>query len=1766
MAKTLGIKKSDIDSAMKKTFTNKLFTPLSEQRTTLERIVAPTEKPKKVLSIKIPRTESVPKFEIGPREVTEPLVPFEPIRDVEVRPELLAPPTKIKVPFKQRERVAPPVPGVDVTLKFLAEYPEKIGQSIVDIFNVATKGETIRKENKLYVPTFFDESLKVYSAARESGFDENTSTILGTVAGVGSAIIDFGILFDIAARGALAVTSFNPATNQALTRLGLDRSFTFEAFKENFQNAKANIIRTGDVRGAIQLIDDALTISKSLRAEGVPTGGLTKFVQDVSKNIVKPLGRPKIPKFDITPEAERRLTEVAGFKPIQPFAPRPQPSLGLSIRPIPEKPIKPPKPKAKPIPKELEKDLLKEATEFKGRTLDEFIGRVRGSATQLGESRPALRKFGIGEKSERISNLGIDPEKEVVIYRGIPEDVKREIRDGDFITLSYEQALAYTDSPKNVVSKTVKAKDLIAQYPDEFVRDVKEYGFEVAGEGELIYSDSKNPIIKITKQQLTDFYNQATKEVKPVAKPEEDITELINRKFEEARVEPEVDIEFTDEKPVSLKERVQEIEGNIWVELDTAEAGRRIGIRSDEIGVSLKFLAQRSTFPKWIPENLRKKPLVKKVADNLLKGTRPPKKAVAQTELYNTVLGQISERTGISISEVKTILRQKISLTEPKIRVSKTKLNTMINELLGRAKIPRPVPKAKVKRIVRKVTGLERPKRLVAEREALKAVLKKEKRVAKIAKISEIQRLRVREREVRNDIREIKNIEKAKAAESIKEIKANKAAQLKEYKAQLRNRQERALELLDKLPPELQGRMKQAIKETTTDIRLQNLERRVNKRLELLERAEALKEAKSLASAAKVEKITTKYQRLIKDLTAAYNFQKPTAKTISRLRALRSFLQRNPEAPVPQKYIDDLKRLERKSLRDLDVADIVDFNKTLRHLAALGKEVQKHRIIVSKTKFKTELNEALASTKNLDFKNRDLHMAMETHSFFEFTFRVADKTDGSQGYKGWHAKFVKELGGKVNVAEVNQANRMNDFWQEHLEISEKTLSIKEQKEVAAHLYFDQGGLEQANKILIDLEIKELPKLTDAQEKIKELLKKSVGEKTKDIQPLWEVTMTDKNGRPMLFEIQDNYFPFYYEEKSSDLGIYSIIQDYKVQSKIVFGSGFERKAGVDLTPRVDIYKMTQEAIAKQELFLGLQPTLLEKGTIFRTKDYRNKAGKFNTDYWTGYVDDMSRNGMSSTAVRTPIDRWLRRGRQNISRGLLDLSFTTTAIQPLAVIDAMAYMATYMPKKTVFATIGNFIQSFVRPNFARKTIEQSLALRTRKGGEEVIATFDERKMKRGKKIPNSLWSKAIQKVKSPFAALQFFDIRTAAAVQKTAVNELAKIMPMEQAKAEADFIMDLVSGSTNIAYRPRIMNKGELGRLITTFQTFVLNEWGLLIQDIVKKGIFLGGKNRSITTRLWAVLGLALLFLQGYLEDKLRNRIGNIVRGTDYESNKFLRSSLLYLPERIPVFGNFVKGLEYGRAELAPPLISVFTNIVTGIQEAIERKKIETKLIHLSRAIESFTILFLGVPGAKEAQNIIERLIREKVKTKPKRLGISLSDISGIKVGEIKVKKKEDDTKKNPFQNLIDVFKGLTIDPANVVRAVFTKEKLGKVEGKLVELQRDFGEPYLNKDGSLNPKGSAFLKKELAKELGISEWQLPKLRREHIVPVSAGGSNSPSNLQLIPAELHQSYIPVDIAVGRAVKGGRLSRKEATRLMRALKVDRTMTIDEVLEAIKQ
>lgn len=135
-----------------------------------------------------------------------------------------------------------------------------------------------------------------------------------------------------------------------------------------------------------------------------------------------------------------------------------------------------------------------------------------------------------------------------------------------------------------------------------------------------------------------------------------------------------------------------------------------------------------------------------------------------------------------------------------------------------------------------------------------------------------------------------------------------------------------------------------------------------------------------------------------------------------------------------------------------------------------------------------------------------------------------------------------------------------------------------------------------------------------------------------------------------------------------------------------------------------------------------------------------------------------------------------------------------------------------------------------------------------------------------------------------------------------------------------------------------------------------------------------------------------------------------------------------------------------------------------------------------------------------------------------------------------------------RNLVQLFgayaKAFTIDPSNAWEALTTKEKLGKVEGNLVGFERFYGKEY-NKKG-----GSEEYVYKLLEEMGIPKSERKNYNLEHIVPLDAGGDNSEDNLKIVDRATHNAWTEFDIALGKAIKAKKITRKEAETISNAYK----------------
>lgn len=192
-----------------------------------------------------------------------------------------------------------------------------------------------------------------------------------------------------------------------------------------------------------------------------------------------------------------------------------------------------------------------------------------------------------------------------------------------------------------------------------------------------------------------------------------------------------------------------------------------------------------------------------------------------------------------------------------------------------------------------------------------------------------------------------------------------------------------------------------------------------------------------------------------------------------------------------------------------------------------------------------------------------------------------------------------------------------------------------------------------------------------------------------------------------------------------------------------------------------------------------------------------------------------------------------------------------------------------------------------------------------------------------------------------------------------------------------------------------------------------------------------------------------------------------------------------------------------------------------------------------------------------------LPKEEFKTELKRLLVEKKISTEDAANEIKAYSKQDKPSKEIERGWAgltgDYARAFVTDPENAWKALVTPEKLGIVEGNLVEMQRFYGLNYKEKYGSDEKK------KELMLREGISWKESEKYILEHITPVKAGGDTSDENLMIVNKPLHDFYTPIEVVVIKAVQSGQITRKEATALMTKLKVDKTMSAEDVINAIK-
>lgn len=844
-----------------------------------------------------------------------------------------------------------------------------------------------------------------------------------------------------------------------------------------------------------------------------------------------------------------------------------------------------------------------------------------------------------------------------------------------------------------------------------------------------------------------------------------------------------------------------------------------------------------------------------------------------------------------------------------------------------------------VKRLINRMTGVKFPERIIERtemqllRNRIGAEAKGARMGALFARRMTRQELITKFKDSRENVRQIKN-------DLIKYIDEN-------------------------LPTEAKGKLTQALMmDNLTRKNAASIFSRVERMKETLTRKELVGEIKELS----VPKgnLAVDYQKQISETISGIDLVKPTEATIKKLKGLRDYIRKEgTPLNIQSKYIEKLDRLTQKNISQLTTAELTELKDTLNQLQKLGKLKQDLKYKYHERERKVALDRLLASTQNIDPKvsglrtKWDIYKVGTKKAYMDtlHTPRVADMIDGFRGYRGENAKLIKQLGRKETSAKEITRATVNSALEEIRNLGVKELTAEQQIRMMINIRYREGAYDQVKTLMEKNGLKEIPELTDQENKIIEIIKKNTNQYTDDIAAIYE----EIENKP--FHKLDEYIlPLKYEKEFNIIPSQTIEQGRFRTTQTFKGFSYERQKGVTKTPRTDILAIFEEAINEQQWYLNMQPELENIKYLVKSEEYLAKGGEMASNWWRTELDVVARRGWSATARSSPM---LRQGRINLNQAILGYKLSSILMQPFAVFDAMAYAQSRYGTMAALNILKEFSKAWIIPKYAKNFIAESPALQQRQAGELAIEETL-KKVGRTKGLFNSY-------IRGGMSLLQKADVITAAGVEKGLLNILEKY-GVPNAKEESEFLMNMVSGSNEVVYRPHILASGEGGRTWFTFQTFFMNRWGIMIHDLIISGIIKAGGAtgwKGLWKRMSALIGLGIFIAGSIAENQARKTIYEITTGKELPDESALKTAVMFIPEQVPYFGNLIEAADRG-GDANPPIIRTAENIFSGGASVIKGAKPETKIKGALRMTEAGITLGAGVPGTAQFFDLLENI--------------------------------------------------------------------------------------------------------------------------------------------------------------------------------------------------
>lgn len=386
-------------------------------------------------------------------------------------------------------------------------------------------------------------------------------------------------------------------------------------------------------------------------------------------------------------------------------------------------------------------------------------------------------------------------------------------------------------------------------------------------------------------------------------------------------------------------------------------------------------------------------------------------------------------------------------------------------------------------------------------------------------------------------------------------------------------------------------------------------------------------------------------------------------------------------------------------------------------------------------------------------------------------------------------------------------------------------------------------------------------------------------------------------------------------------------------------------------------------------IKMGPEIRRIADVVKTEEFAQSVGTWGQKVFSDWTDVLSRNGGIGSGRRIQAIDVLRK---NVGMAQLAFRLTTTALQPLSLIQGMAIAS---PKNMVLALDGVLTKSrreFILNNFPE--------IRSRVGDDPAYSDYG------GTSVRDKLG-------RGGFKAIAYLDRMSAMTVAEAAYRDsldargIAFDMSIvdKQGVQEAQAAVRRTQSSSYPKDVPLAISRGNFSgnasvdKAIFQFQNFIINRWALLKNGALQMGI--EEKSPKAGARI-----LAFVLLGTIAEQLSRDGIARVVQATlgatpqqDKKRTKeaeqayarnIAEKAAIDLVTAIPIVTNI-----YGMARFegsGMPVVDSLSDAISGATKIIEGKKAETKAVGAVRAVQAVGALG-GVPTG-QAGDIAVQAIR------------------------------------------------------------------------------------------------------------------------------------------------------------------------------------------------